>query len=85
MVETEVTYTTVRVIHGVHGNTTSLGPGVTLDSELVLGARSLCSISSVYQSPTQKKKRSAVFYGVAKVFIGRNTRYRIGEMATYSA
>lgn len=30
------------VIHGVHGNTTSLGPRVALDSELVLGARSLC-------------------------------------------
>jgi hypothetical protein len=37
------TYTTVRVVHGVHGNTTSLGPAVTLDSELVLGTRSLCS------------------------------------------
>lgn len=29
------------MIDGVHGNTTSLGPGVALDSELVLGARSL--------------------------------------------
>lgn len=29
------------MIHGVHGNTTSLGPRVALDSELVLGARSL--------------------------------------------
>jgi hypothetical protein len=29
------------VIDGVHGNTTSLGPGVALDSELVLGTRSL--------------------------------------------
>jgi hypothetical protein len=29
------------VIDGVHGNTTSLGPRVALDSELVLGARSL--------------------------------------------
>lgn len=41
--ETGFTYTTVRVINGVHGNTTSLGPAVTLNSELVLGARSLCS------------------------------------------
>jgi hypothetical protein len=30
------------VIDGVHGNTTSLGPRVALDSELVLGTRSLC-------------------------------------------
>lgn len=29
------------MIDGVHGNTTSLGPRVALDSELVLGARSL--------------------------------------------
>ena len=29
------------VIHGVHGNTTSLGPRVALDGELVLGTRSL--------------------------------------------
>lgn len=42
------TYTTVRVVHGVHGNTTSLGPAVTLDSELVLGTRSLCSIISIW-------------------------------------
>jgi hypothetical protein len=32
---------TVRMIDGVHGNTTSLGPAVPLDGELVLGARSL--------------------------------------------
>jgi hypothetical protein len=37
-----VVTTTVGVIHGVHGNTTSLGPGVALDGELVLGATSLC-------------------------------------------
>lgn len=45
VVEAEIgyTYTTVRVVHGVHGHTTSLGPGVALDSELVLGAGSLCS------------------------------------------
>jgi hypothetical protein len=36
-----VVTTTVRVIDGVHGNTTSLGPAVALDSELVLGTRSL--------------------------------------------
>ena len=30
------------VINGVHSNTTSLGPRVALDSELMLGARSLC-------------------------------------------
>lgn len=35
------TYTTVRMVDGVHGNTTSLGPAVALDGELVLGARSL--------------------------------------------
>jgi hypothetical protein len=33
--------TTVRMVDGVHGNTTSLGPAVALDSELVLGTRSL--------------------------------------------
>jgi hypothetical protein len=37
-----VVTTTVGVIHGVHGNTTSLGPGVALDGELVLGATGLC-------------------------------------------
>lgn len=31
----------MRVINGVHGNTTSLGPAVALDSELVLGTRGL--------------------------------------------
>merc|ERR1711868_191842 len=36
-----VVTTPVRVIHGVHGNTTSLGPGVALDGELVLRAASL--------------------------------------------
>jgi hypothetical protein len=36
-----VVTTTVRVIDGVHGNTTSLGPAVTLDSELMFGTRSL--------------------------------------------
>ena len=35
------TYTTVRMVDGVHGNTTSLGPGVALDSELMLGTRGL--------------------------------------------
>lgn len=30
------------MVDGVHGNTTGLGPAVALDSELVLGARSLC-------------------------------------------
>jgi hypothetical protein len=39
-----VVTTTVGVIHGVHGNTTSLGPGVALDGELVLGATSLCCV-----------------------------------------
>jgi hypothetical protein len=29
------------MVNGVHGNTTSLGPAVALDSELMLGARSL--------------------------------------------
>jgi len=33
--------TTVRMVDGVHGNTTSLGPAVSLDSELVLGTRRL--------------------------------------------
>lgn len=33
--------TTVRMVDGVHGNTTSLGPAVALDGELVLGTRSL--------------------------------------------
>lgn len=33
--------TTVRMVDGVHGNTTSLGPRVTLDSELMLSTRSL--------------------------------------------
>lgn len=35
------TYTTVGMVDGVHGNTTSLGPSVALDGELMLGARSL--------------------------------------------
>jgi hypothetical protein len=35
------TYTTVRMVHRVHGNTTGLGPAVALDGELVLGTRSL--------------------------------------------
>jgi len=33
--------TTVRMVNRVHGHTTSLGPAVALDSELVLGTRSL--------------------------------------------
>lgn len=37
------TYTTVRMVDGVHGHTTSLGPAVALDSELMLGAGSLCN------------------------------------------
>jgi len=36
-----VVTTTVRMVDGVHGNTTSLGPRVALDSELVLGTGSL--------------------------------------------
>ena len=36
-----VVTTTVGMVDGVHGNTTSLGPGVALDSELMLGARGL--------------------------------------------
>jgi len=33
--------TTVRMVDGVHGNTTSLGPAVALDGELMLSTRSL--------------------------------------------
>ena len=40
-VRPNVTYTTVRMVDRVHGNTTSLGPRVALDGELVLGARGL--------------------------------------------
>lgn len=36
-----VVTTTVGMVDGVHGHTTSLGPAVALDGELVLGARSL--------------------------------------------
>jgi hypothetical protein len=36
-----VVTTTVRVIDGVHGNTTSLGPAVTLDLVLVVGVTGL--------------------------------------------
>jgi hypothetical protein len=36
-----VVTTTVRMVHRVHGNTTSLGPRVALDSEFMLGARGL--------------------------------------------
>jgi len=36
-----VVTTTVRMVDGVHGNTTSLGPAVALDSELMLGTRGL--------------------------------------------
>jgi len=34
-----VVTTTVRMVDGVHGNTTGLGPRVALDGELVLGSR----------------------------------------------
>jgi hypothetical protein len=34
--------TTVRMVDRVHGNTTSLWPGVALDGILVLGSRGLC-------------------------------------------
>ena len=37
----DFTYTTVRMVHGVHGHTTSLGPAVSLDGELMLSTRSL--------------------------------------------
>lgn len=40
----------MRMIDRVHGNTTSLWPGVTLDSELVLCTRSLCEEMSVIAS-----------------------------------
>jgi hypothetical protein len=33
--------TTVRMVDGIHGNTTSLGPRVALGSELMLGSRGL--------------------------------------------
>jgi len=36
-----VVTTTVRMVDGVHGNTTSLGPAVPLDGELMLGTRRL--------------------------------------------
>lgn len=36
-----VVTTTVRVVDGVHGNTTSTGPRVALDAELVVGTTSL--------------------------------------------
>jgi hypothetical protein len=38
------------MVHRVHSNTTSLGPGVALDSELVLGTRSLCKEESLVSS-----------------------------------
>jgi hypothetical protein len=37
---------TVRMVDRIHGNTTSLGPAVALDGELVLGARCLCCLVS---------------------------------------
>jgi hypothetical protein len=33
-----------HMVDGIHGNTTSLGPGVALDGELVLSARGLCRL-----------------------------------------
>ncbi len=36
--------TTVRMVHRVHGNTTSLGPRVALDGELMLSTRCLCIV-----------------------------------------
>ena len=38
--------TTVRMIDWVHSNTTSLGPGVSLDGKLVLRSRRLCTFVS---------------------------------------
>lgn len=42
------------MIDGVHSNTTSLGPRVTLDGELMLSARSLCR-EFVRDTPIKKK------------------------------
>lgn len=33
------------MVDGIHGNTTSLGPRVAFDSELVLGTRRLCKLN----------------------------------------
>lgn len=67
-IKVEKTYTTVRVINGVHGNTTSLGPAVALDSELVLGTRGLClQLLAKFPHPKSGKtcgllKEPAVFF-----------------------
>lgn len=53
--KTEKTY----MVDGVHSNTTSLGPGVALSSELVLGTRCLCRISISTPLPSPRYTRHA--------------------------
>jgi hypothetical protein len=43
------------MVDWVHGNTTSLGPGVTLDGKFVLGTRRLCNIVSTVSNPAPKE------------------------------
>jgi hypothetical protein len=56
-----VVTTTVRVIDGVHGNTTGLGPAVALHSELVLGARSLCVVVSTQLKRDARESRTRTY------------------------
>jgi hypothetical protein len=50
--------TTVRMVDGVHSNTTSLGPAVTLNGVLVLSTGRLCRIISNYPSPFLVESRT---------------------------
>ena len=59
------------MVDGVHGNTTSLGPAVTLDSELVLGTRSLCNGGQQF-NPSQLDT------------LGKRTQERLVSSATAS-
>lgn len=70
------TYTTVGMVDGVHGNTTSLGPAVTLDGELVLGTRSLCKSTLELDSHSNRHNSS--------LEVGIRTKERLVGTATTS-
>ena len=45
------------MVDGVHGNTTSLGPGVALDSKLMLSTRGLCKVYQRMLNPLLRSPR----------------------------
>lgn len=74
-----VVTTTVGVIHGVHGNTTSLGPGVALDGELVLRAASLCGnllVHVPFPCFLRIFRSSSTYSGGACRYVHHQQRYR---------